>query len=60
MAVESELPVDLRSVYRRLVTEYEYLTTLSYGRGYVAYKVVAGLVLAGWRPTGKPHETSLI
>ena len=60
IAVEAELPVELRLVYRRLVTEYKYLTTLSYGRGYVAYRVIAGLVLAGWRPTGEAHETSPI
>ena len=29
------------------VGEYEYLTSVHFGRGYVAYKVLADLVLAG-------------
>jgi len=47
------LPEDLRAVYRQLVEEYEYLTSVHYGRGYVAYKVLADLILAGWRPSAQ-------
>ena len=57
---EGRLPDDLKESYRRLVKEYEFLTSLHYGRGYVAYQVIADLILAGWRPTGKPHPDSRI
>ncbi|MBM3318615.1 MAG: hypothetical protein FJY75_12260 [Candidatus Eisenbacteria bacterium] len=53
---EATLPADLRDIYRRLVQDYEDLTTLHFGRGYVAYKVLADLVLAGWRPAAEPRE----
>jgi hypothetical protein len=49
-----------KSVFERLVKEYEYLTALKYGRGYVAYEVLADLVLAGWRPTAEPDPSSKI
>ena len=50
------LPDDLVTIFQRFVEEYEYLTHLYYGRGYVAYKVLADLILAGWRPSaaGRP------
>jgi hypothetical protein len=57
---EASLPDELRAIYRRLVEEYEYLTTVHYGRGYVAYKVLADLVLAGWRPSADPATKSRI
>ena len=53
---EARLPEDLKPVMRRLTQEYEYLTTLHYGRGYVAYPVLADLVIAGWRPTDEPNK----
>jgi hypothetical protein len=34
--------------------EYAFLTHTRYGRGYVAYDVLADLVLAGWRPQCRP------
>ena len=48
---EETLPEELKPVFRRFVDEYEYLTSVHYGRGYVAYKVLADLDLAGWRPS---------
>jgi hypothetical protein len=50
---EARLPDDLKPVFRRLVEEYEYLTQLHFGRGYVAYQVLADLILAGWRPSAE-------
>ena len=41
------LPEDLKPIYRNLVEDYEYITQLHYGRGYVAYQVLADLVRAG-------------
>lgn len=55
---EARLPDDLKPIFHRLVKEYEYLTMISYGRGYVAYNVLADLVLAGWRPSDPPHSDS--
>lgn len=57
-SVEAKLPAELRQVYRRMVREYEFITYLRYGRGYVAYEVLAKMVLAGWRPSAEPHATS--
>lgn len=55
---EAKLPQELRSVYRQMVEQYEFLTHIKYGRGYVAYDVLAEMVLAGWRPSGTPREGS--
>jgi hypothetical protein len=55
---EETLPEGLRPLFRRFVEEYEYLTYLHYGRGYVAYKVLADLILAGWRPSDPPEPGS--
>lgn len=49
---EAKLPDELREAYRQMVEQYEFLTHLKYGRGYVAYEVLAEMVLAGWRPSG--------
>lgn len=57
-AAAHRLPEELRPVFLQLVKEYEFLTTLRYGRGYVAYEVLADLVLAGWRPGGERHSDS--
>ena len=48
---ESSLPEELKPIFHRFVEEYEYLTNVHFGRGYVAYKVLADLVRAGWRPS---------
>ena len=50
-AAKESLPVELQEVYRQLVAEYSFQTTVKYGRGYVAYEVLAELVRSGWRPT---------
>lgn len=55
-AAEERLPRDLRPTYRSLVEDYSFSTAKRFGRGYVAYEVLADLVLAGWRgppPGGK-------
>ena len=56
---EETLPEELKPVFRRLVDEYEYLTSVHYGRGYVAYKVLADLVLAGWRPSAESRPPAV-
>lgn len=48
---EAILPDDLKPIFKRFVEEYEFLTMTHFGRGYVAYMVLADLVLAGWRPS---------
>jgi hypothetical protein len=56
--VEATLPEEMKPIFRRLVEEYEYLTALYYGQGYVAYKVLAELVIAGWRPSAQASPGS--
>lgn len=48
-AARDSLPKELHEVYRQIVSEYAYHTTVKYGRGYVAYEVLAELVRSGWR-----------
>jgi len=55
---EEGVPEELRDIYREMVQHYEFLTWKEYGKGYVAYKVLAKMVLAGWRPSAQPHKTS--
>ena len=55
---EAKLPDELRGAYRQMVEQYEFLTHLKYGRGYVAYEVLAEMVLAGWRPSAEAHDDS--
>ena len=55
---EAKLPDELRGAYRQMVEQYEFLTKVKYGRGYVAYEVLAEMVLAGWRPSGDLHASS--
>lgn len=44
------LPEALRPVYDQLVEDYAFFATKHYGRPYVAYRVIAALVLQGWKP----------
>jgi len=50
---EAILPDNQKPVFKRFVEEYEYLTMTHFGRGYIAYKVLADPVLAGWRPSAE-------
>jgi len=59
-SAEARLPEELRPVYRQLVEQYSFLTHVRYGKGYVAYEVIADLVLAGWRATADAHPDSRI
>ena len=40
----------LRPIFDLLVEEYYFFSTQHYGKGYVAYKVLAELVKSGWAP----------
>ena len=57
-AARESLPPDLHDVYRQLVEEYAFHTEVKYGRGYVAYEVLAELVRSGWRPSAEPLKGS--
>ena len=57
-AAESRLPDKLKPIYRELVEQYSFVTHIRYGRGYVAYEVLADLILAGWRPSAPTHPDS--
>ena len=54
----ARMPEELRPVYWRMVEEYAFLTQSRYGRGYVAYDILADMVLAGWRPSAEAHPDS--
>lgn len=49
------LPEELRPIYDEMVADYSWYTTKQYGRGYVAYAVLAEMVRAGWRPSARPE-----
>ncbi|MHC4462169.1 MAG: hypothetical protein ACYS30_12175 [Planctomycetota bacterium] len=50
------LPDELKPIYDDLVTQYAFHTTRLFGRGYVAYEVLASLVRDGWRCSEKPNK----
>jgi len=56
---EAKLPNELKSIYRQMVQDYEFQTQVKYGRGYVAYDVLAEMVLAGWRPSTEPQKSAI-
>jgi hypothetical protein len=49
-AARDSLPQELQPIFHQLVEEYAFQTHVKYGKGYVAYAVLAELVRAGWRP----------
>jgi hypothetical protein len=53
------LPEDLRAVFDQLAEEYYFYTVAHHGRGYVAYQVLASLVLTGWRPSAEDRSKSV-
>lgn len=50
LSAKESLPKNLHAIYDQLVEEYIFHTEKHYGRGYVAYTVLADLVKDGWRP----------
>jgi hypothetical protein len=59
-AAEDRLPAELKPIYRELVEHYSVVTHVSYGQGYVAYEVLADLVLAGWLLSTDVHPKSVL
>lgn len=51
LEARASLPPSLQSIFDALAEDYAFFTTTQYGTGYVAYKVIAELVRAGWRKT---------
>jgi hypothetical protein len=49
LKAREKLPKELQGVYTQLVDEYAYHALQLYGRNWVAYDVIAALVLDGWR-----------
>ena len=58
LSAKESLPKNLHPVYDKLVDEYMFHTNKRYGRGYVAYNVLADLIRDGWRPPGKTEKTN--
>jgi hypothetical protein len=50
LEARESLPEELCPIYDQLVKEFAFHTEVNYGRGYVAYRVLAALVRDGWRP----------
>ena len=59
LSAKESLPKNLHAIYDQLVEEYMFHTEKRYGRGYVAYNVLADLVRDGWRPSEKAEDTNL-
>lgn len=51
LEARERVPEELRGIYDQLVDEYHFRTCTRFGGGYVAYQVIADLVLMGWRPS---------
>ena len=57
ISARDALSENLQPIYEQLVDEYAFHTTKHYGRGYIAYKVLADLVKDGWKPSNsKSHD----
>lgn len=56
LSARESLHKNLHPIYDQLVDEYLFHTNKRYGRGYVAYTVLADLVRDGWRPPEKSEE----
>jgi len=52
LKARNSLPDDLRLVYDQLVEDYMFFALTRYGRGWVAYDVIADLVKLGWKRSG--------
>ena len=50
LKAKEKLPEGLRDIYTQMVDEYAFHALQLYGRNWVAYDVIAELVLAGWQP----------
>ena len=50
LSAKGSLHKNLHPIYDQLVEEYIFHTEKRYGRGYVAYNVLADLVRDGWLP----------
>ena len=53
LSARNSLPTNLQLIYKQIVEEYMFHTYKRYGRGYVAYDILADLVRDGWRPSQK-------
>jgi hypothetical protein len=52
------LPPALAVPYQQLVDDYAFRSEVRIGRRFVAYDLLADLILMGWRPTGPDLLTS--
>lgn len=51
----ASLPTHLQPMFDALVDDYYFYSTKHYGRGYVAYKVLAELIKTGWKCEEQPE-----
>ena len=56
LKAKASLPENLKPVFDELVNQYAFHTTRLFGRGYVAYEVLASLIRDGWRPSAESLE----
>lgn len=52
LEAKKSLPNELHDTYDKLVSDYYFYTVKNYGKGYVAYKVLADLIREGWTLDG--------
>jgi len=56
LSAKNSLSTNLQPIHKQIVEEYMFHTYKRYGRGYVAYDVLADLVRDGWRPSQKAEN----
>jgi len=56
LKAKASLPENFKPVFDELVNQYAFHTTRLFGRGYVAYEVLASLIRDGWRPSAESLE----
>jgi len=56
LTAKKTLSKNLHPIYDQFIEEYIFHTAKRYGKGYVAYSVLADLVRDGWRPSEKTND----
>jgi hypothetical protein len=56
-AARNSLPEELQSIFDEFVEDYKFAGTLHHGSPFVSYIILAEMVKAGWRCSGKPIGT---
>jgi hypothetical protein len=58
LKAEAMLPPELRPIFEQLLAEYQFASVKHHGRAFSSPRVIAELVLMGWRSPPLPTTSS--